>query len=80
MIEINENIEDELDVQFPEGHKERGKALALFAIAQMELEKQARKIFDEIEKLIEKTKSKIPVSIQDSKFIEELKKLKMKYD
>ncbi len=34
----NKRIEDELDKQFPKGDKARGRALVLFAIAQMEID------------------------------------------
>jgi len=37
--EINKRLEEELDKQFPKGDKARGRALVLFAIAQIELEK-----------------------------------------
>lgn len=45
------NIEEELDNQFPKGDKARGKALILIALHKIILEEQARKIFDEIEKI-----------------------------
>ena len=43
-MEINENIENELNLQFPKGNKGRGKALVLVAISQMELNKQSKQI------------------------------------
>ncbi len=39
----------------------------------------AFKIFNDIEKAIEKTKSETPVKIEDSQFLKELKKIKKKY-
>ena len=36
---INIKLEQELDKQFPKGDKSRGKALVLFAIAQIEINK-----------------------------------------
>ena len=38
-IIINKKLEEELEIQFPKGDKLRGKALVLFAIAQIELNK-----------------------------------------
>ena len=49
MNEVNEELEKVLDKHFPKGHKERGKALVLFAQAQCEIEK-ARK--DERERIL----------------------------
>ena len=43
-MEINKNIENELNLQFPKGNKGRGKALVLVAIAHMELNKQSKKM------------------------------------
>ncbi len=40
---INEILENELDKQFPKGDKARGRALVLFAIAQIELNKLEEK-------------------------------------
>ena len=40
---INEKIESELDKQFPKGNKARGRALVLFAICQIELNKLEEK-------------------------------------
>ena len=48
---INKNLENELDEQFPKGDKARGRALVLFAIAQMEIKKAQDKILDEVEEL-----------------------------
>ena len=39
MEKINKKLEEELDKQFPKGDKSRGKALVLFAIAQLEINK-----------------------------------------
>lgn len=36
---INAKLEEELNKQFPKGNKSRGKALVLFSIAQIELDK-----------------------------------------
>jgi hypothetical protein len=36
---INKKLEKELDKQFPKGDKSRGKALVLFAIAQIEIDR-----------------------------------------
>ena len=49
---INENLENELDKQFPKGDKARGRALVLFAIAQMEIKKAQDEILDEFDILI----------------------------
>lgn len=38
--EPNSRLERELDCQFPKGHKSRGKALVLFAVAQMIIKDQ----------------------------------------
>jgi len=45
---INKNLENELDEQFPKGDKARGRALVLFAIAQMEIKKAQDEILDEL--------------------------------
>lgn len=50
-MKLNKKVEDELDNQFPKGDKARGRALVLFAIAQIEL--------DEKDKEIEQLKYKI---------------------
>ena len=50
--EINKVLEDELDKQFPKGDKARGRALVLFAIAQMEIKKAQDEILDEFDILI----------------------------
>jgi hypothetical protein len=41
---------------------------------------EIKKIFEEIFKAIEKTKSDIPVTIEESRFLKELKKIKRKYE
>ena len=43
------------------------------------MKKQSEQIFIEIDKLIDQTKSEIPVPIEKSKFIKELRKLKEKW-
>lgn len=40
---INKKLEEELDKQFPKGDKARGRALVLFALAQIEIEKLEKK-------------------------------------
>ena len=44
--ELNTNLEQELERQFPKGDKSRGKALVLFAAAQNELDKLKQKILN----------------------------------
>ena len=41
---LNEKLEETLDSQFPKGDKARGRALVLFAVAQLELNKLKEKI------------------------------------
>ena len=43
-MKLNEKLEDELDKQFKKGDKARGRALVLFAIAQIELDKKDKEI------------------------------------
>ena len=45
----------------------------------MEIKKQIKQIFEEIDEAIKKTKSNVPVKIEDSEFIKELEKIKEKY-
>ena len=79
--EIPENLVRELDNQFPKGDKARGRALVLFAIAQIEISKEREKAISDILKEIRKLKFKHQ-SINDGrgnkcetcKFIYELEK------
>jgi len=41
---INKRLEEELDKQFPKGDKARGRALVLFSVAQIEIDKISKKI------------------------------------
>ena len=54
--------------------------IAITSAIEFTMSIQAKQIFDEIDKLIIETKSEIPVPITESKFIEELKKLREKYE
>ena len=54
--------------------------IAITSAIEFALMIQSKQIFDEIDKLIIETKSEIPVPIERSKFIEELKKLREKYE
>ena len=51
--EINLNLEEELDKQFPKGDKARGRALVLFAIAQIELDKVKKQATADFIKFLE---------------------------
>lgn len=43
------------------------------------MEKVAEEIFKEIEQAIEESKSKVPATIEESKFLKKLKTIKQKY-
>lgn len=51
MSEINENLENELNKQFLKGDENRGKALVLVAIAQIEIDKLQNILIDRDKKL-----------------------------
>ena len=74
-MKLNKEILEELEKHFPKGDKSRGKALVLHSVAQIKL----NGIFKDIEKAIEKTKSDVPVPINESRFLIELNKIKEKY-
>jgi len=74
-MKLNRELEECLDKQFPKGDPARGKALVLHSLAQIKI----NKIFEEIDISIGLTKSEVPVVIEQSKFLKELKKVKEKY-
>ena len=50
---MNTNLEKQLDNQFPKGDKSRGKALVLFAIAQIEIDDAKIKLLKDVNKMID---------------------------
>lgn len=73
---MNKKILETFEEQFPKGKcKERGQALVLHSIAQIEI----KNIFKDIDEVIKKTESPIPIKIGESKFIKGLIKIKKKY-
>ncbi len=71
---MNKKIEAELENQFPKGHKSRGRALVLHAVAQIEIE-SLKNFSNAIKRLIRNTGRSSMVSISD---IEELIKEHLK--